>query len=55
VLPDFLSKLDPSQISMVGVDGLLYQPEKKKRKEKKTILFKFKILIKFNFKIQVTK
>jgi hypothetical protein len=29
VLPDFLGKLYPSQISMVGVDGLLHQPKKK--------------------------
>jgi hypothetical protein len=50
VLPDFSGKLYPSQISLVGVGGLLHQPEKGK-----TVLFKFKILIKVNFKIQVTK
>jgi hypothetical protein len=49
VLPDFSGKLYPSQISMVEVDGLLHQL---KRKDS---LFKFKILIKVNFKIQVTK
>jgi hypothetical protein len=51
VLPDFSGKLYPSQISMVGVDGLFHQP----KKERKIVLFKFKILIKVNFKIQVTK
>jgi hypothetical protein len=29
VLPDFSGKLYPSQISMVGVGGLLHQPKKK--------------------------
>jgi hypothetical protein len=52
MFPDFSGKLYPSQISVCvcrGVDGLLHQPKKKK------MLFKFKILIKVNFKIQVTK
>jgi hypothetical protein len=31
VLPDFSGKLYPSQISMVGVDGLLHQPEKERQ------------------------
>jgi hypothetical protein len=34
VLPDFLGKLYPSQISMMGVDGLLHQPVKEN-----TVLF----------------
>jgi hypothetical protein len=49
VLPKFSGKLFPSQISMVGVDGLIHQPKGK------TVVFKFKILIKVDFKIQVTK
>jgi hypothetical protein len=31
VLPDFSGKLYPSQISMVGVDGLFHQPKKKRQ------------------------
>jgi hypothetical protein len=50
VLPDFSGKLYPSQISMVG-GGRSPPPAKKE----KTVLFKFKILIKVNFKIHVTK
>jgi hypothetical protein len=38
VLPDFSGKLYPSQISMVGVNGLLHEPEKEK-----TVLFIDKI------------
>jgi hypothetical protein len=49
MLSDFSGKLYSSQISMVGVDGLIHQPKKK------TVCFKFKTLIKVNFKIQVTK
>jgi hypothetical protein len=49
VLPDFLGKLYSSQISVVGV---MVSSTSQKRK---TVLFKFKILIKVNFKIQVTK
>jgi hypothetical protein len=53
MLTDFSGKLYPSQISVVGVDGLLHQPTPPNKKQ--TILFKFKIPIKVNLKIQVTK
>jgi hypothetical protein len=56
VLPGFLGKLYLSQISVVRVDGLIHQTNgKKKRGGEKTVLFKFKILMGVDFKIQVTK
>jgi hypothetical protein len=49
VLPDFSGKLYPSQIYMVG------WTVSSTSQKGKTVLFKIKILIKVNLKMQVTK
>jgi hypothetical protein len=48
---DFSGKLYPSQISVCVWGGWMVSSISQKKK----MLFKFKILIKVNFKIQVTK